>query len=50
MNVAVSFFAILLVLLGAVIAVVLVLVFMLRRRSQPRGFEVMERERHENQP
>jgi hypothetical protein len=48
---AVSFFAILLFLflvIAAIVAVVLVLT--LRRRSQPRGFDVMERQRNENQP
>jgi hypothetical protein len=51
MSVAISFFAIL-VFFAAIIAVVaVVLVLTLRRRRiEPRGFDVMERERHENQP
>jgi hypothetical protein len=38
-----------LVIVAAIVAVVLVLTLR-HRRIEPRGFDVMERQRHENQP
>jgi len=43
--------ALVLVMFAGVIAIVTVVISLgVRRRSRPRGFDVMERERHENQP
>ena len=39
----------LIIIVAPIVAVVLVLTLR-RRRIEPRGFEVMERQRHENQP
>ena len=42
---------VILVMFAGVVAILAVLISTgVRRRSRPRGFEVMEREQHENQP